>query len=55
MQEVISAQQTNHRVQVYIPTPEAAIAVLHYDSIYSSKCLRPTQYIRVPGEGLRLV
>ena len=49
LQEVITAQQTNHRHQIYIPTPEATITAPHYNTLYKSAYDKPSQYIRVPG------
>ena len=49
LQEVILAQQTNCRHEVYIPTPEVAVDVAHYEHIYQKILNRQCQYIRVPG------
>jgi enhancer of polycomb-like protein len=53
LQEVILAQQTNCRRDVFIPTPEVdADDVGHYEQIYSKLQHRQSPYIRVPGLGL---
>ena len=49
MQEVILAQQTNCHHDVYIPTPEVAVNVAHYEHIYQKVLHRQSPYIRVPG------
>lgn len=51
LQDVIQAKQTTavKKKAVYIPTPEAAIPVEHYDQI-TRKINRGHQYVRVPGE-----
>lgn len=50
LQEVILAQQTNSvkKKHVYIPTPDAAITVAHYEEI-AKPVQRTMQYVRVPG------
>ncbi|CAI8036158.1 Enhancer of polycomb homolog 2 [Geodia barretti] len=53
LQEVILAQQTNCRRDVFIPTPEVATDdVSHYEQVYSVLQHRQSPYIRVPGLGL---
>ena len=56
LQEVILAQQTNSvkKKHVYIPTPDAAITVAHYDQI-AKPVQRTPQYVRVPGEYITLL
>ena len=49
MQEVILAQQTNCHREVFIPTPEVAVDVTHYEQVYQKILYRQTPYIRVPG------
>ena len=53
LQEVILAQQTNSvkKKHVYIPTPDAAITVAHYEEI-AKPVQRTMQYIRVPGKSV---
>ena len=56
LQEVILAQQTNSvkKKHVYIPTPDAAITVAHYEEI-AKPVQRTVQYIRVPGKDVRTI
>ena len=49
LQEVILAQQTNCHREVFIPTPEVAVDVIHYERVYQKVLYRQTSYIRVPG------
>ena len=50
LQEVILAQQTNCHREVFIPTPEVAVDVTHYERVYQKILYRQTPYIRVPGK-----